>query len=493
MLFVAAPDDCWARNRSANGTILPDPVAFPEGMLPVADYIRSKGLQFGIYTSIGNTTCAGRPGSAGYEATDAATYASWGVQWAKIDNCNYPHWDPAVLYDAWAAAMDAQPYRIPIAAKAVVNYSQALRVAASRRVGYDISGNWASQLGLAYLAEPNWAQARPGDAGAGVSSFWTDVELLVVGAGGLSANETAAHFWLWAAMHAPLMLSAPIDKLSAADISLLTNPEVLAINHDALGAQARRVALQPLSDPPVLPLAPSLLGCSNPGLIAPGQGWELRPLPGNESFFQVVLSSNAGPAAGLCLQLPGCNASTVTVDECPAAGTGCQGGAGALWHWDNGSLRSAASVGPAGCLQMDCPRVRMEGCDPGAVDQNVTVLSTGQLALLVETPGADYIGYPLCLDALPATHAEVWAAPLSGGDVSVLLLNPAPTRYAPSNVLVNLTHISTALGLPPFSAAAAVRDVGDRVDLGPATGPFALTLAPHSARLLRVSPAAEQV
>lgn len=92
------PDDCWAHSRAADGTPLPDPVAFPEGMAAVAAYVRSRGLSFGMYTAIGNKTCAGRPGSAGFEVVDAATFASWGVTWLKLDNCDYPHWDPAILY-----------------------------------------------------------------------------------------------------------------------------------------------------------------------------------------------------------------------------------------------------------------------------------------------------------------------------------------------------------------------------------------------------------
>jgi alpha-galactosidase len=55
-------DDCWAKGRFPNGTVFPDPVAFPSGMAALGDYIRSKGLKFGIYTDLGTKTCAGRPG-----------------------------------------------------------------------------------------------------------------------------------------------------------------------------------------------------------------------------------------------------------------------------------------------------------------------------------------------------------------------------------------------------------------------------------------------
>jgi hypothetical protein len=69
-------DDGWAHNRSADGTINPDPALFPQGMKPVVDYVHSKGLTFGIYTARGSTTCMGRPGSDSYEAQDASVSAS---------------------------------------------------------------------------------------------------------------------------------------------------------------------------------------------------------------------------------------------------------------------------------------------------------------------------------------------------------------------------------------------------------------------------------
>jgi alpha-galactosidase len=80
-------DDCWAKDRDSNGIIVPDPSSFPHGMKYVADYVHSKGLKFGIYTDRGTKTCAGRPGSEGYETKDAQTYASWGVDYLKEDSC----------------------------------------------------------------------------------------------------------------------------------------------------------------------------------------------------------------------------------------------------------------------------------------------------------------------------------------------------------------------------------------------------------------------
>lgn len=76
-----AVDDCWAVSRDAQGNLVADPVAFPSGMGALSAYIssRGEGLSFGIYTSIGNTTCAHRPGSFDHEAQDVALFASWNV------------------------------------------------------------------------------------------------------------------------------------------------------------------------------------------------------------------------------------------------------------------------------------------------------------------------------------------------------------------------------------------------------------------------------
>lgn len=60
---------------------------FPNGMAHVADQIHDHGLKFGMYSSAGTYTCARYPGSLGYEEIDAQTFASWGVDYLKYDNC----------------------------------------------------------------------------------------------------------------------------------------------------------------------------------------------------------------------------------------------------------------------------------------------------------------------------------------------------------------------------------------------------------------------
>lgn len=81
-------DDCWMlKERDSQGHIQPDPETFPNGMKALGDYIHSKSLLYGIYSSAGNLTCQERAGSLGNEEIDAQDWASWGVDYLKYDNC----------------------------------------------------------------------------------------------------------------------------------------------------------------------------------------------------------------------------------------------------------------------------------------------------------------------------------------------------------------------------------------------------------------------
>src|SRR5437773_3003809 len=101
-------DDCWQVSRDANGTIVVDPQRFPNGMKPLADYVHSLGLKFGIYSDAGSLTCQKRPAGLGHEYQDARTYASWGVDYLKYDWCNtLPGQDARSSYANIRQALDA--------------------------------------------------------------------------------------------------------------------------------------------------------------------------------------------------------------------------------------------------------------------------------------------------------------------------------------------------------------------------------------------------
>src|SRR5216110_405836 len=76
-------DDCWQGQRDSSGVIQANE-KFPN-MKALADYVNSKGLSLGIYSSPGPQTCAKYEGSYRHEAQDAEQYAKWGIDYLKYD------------------------------------------------------------------------------------------------------------------------------------------------------------------------------------------------------------------------------------------------------------------------------------------------------------------------------------------------------------------------------------------------------------------------
>ena len=76
----------WPLKRAANGELTGDAAKFPQGITPgCADQIHALGLRFGIYTAIGNRTCQSLPGAGDHYDQDARAFASWGVDFVKVD------------------------------------------------------------------------------------------------------------------------------------------------------------------------------------------------------------------------------------------------------------------------------------------------------------------------------------------------------------------------------------------------------------------------
>ncbi|KAG6506857.1 hypothetical protein ZIOFF_032189 [Zingiber officinale] len=83
-------DDCWAEHdRDSQGYLVANGRTFPSGIKALADYVHSKGLKLGIYSDAGYRTCSSKmPSSLGYEKKNAETFAAWGIDYLKYDNCN---------------------------------------------------------------------------------------------------------------------------------------------------------------------------------------------------------------------------------------------------------------------------------------------------------------------------------------------------------------------------------------------------------------------
>ncbi|KAM1245581.1 hypothetical protein ACFX2I_036745 [Malus domestica] len=220
-------DDCWAeRNRDSSGNLIAKSSTFPSGIKALADYVHARGLQLGIYSDAGNTM----PGSLGHEEQDARTFAEWGVDYLKYDNCNHDGSKPQIRYPVMSSALLKTGRPIlgqEDPATWAGQYGNAWRTTG------DIEDTWES---ITSIADQNniWATyAGPGK--------WNDPDMLEVGNGGMSVEEYQSHFSIWAVMKAPLLIGCDIPSASKEALQILGNKEVIDVNQDSLGVQARKL------------------------------------------------------------------------------------------------------------------------------------------------------------------------------------------------------------------------------------------------------------
>ncbi|MEU6285719.1 NPCBM/NEW2 domain-containing protein [Streptomyces sp. NPDC047028] len=228
-------DDCWAESqRDANGKLVPDPVRFPHGIKAVADYVHSKGLKLGIYTSAGTHTCSsvGFPGALGHEYSDAQQFADWGVDYLKYDNCNNQGVDAQKRYTTMRDALKATGRPIVYS---ICEWGSnkpwlwAKGVGDLWRTTGDISDSWGSMLSIMKQNLPLAPYAGPG--------HWNDPDMLEVGNGGMTDTEYRTHFSMWSVMAAPLLIGTDLRQADDATYQILENKDVIAVDQDKLGKQ----------------------------------------------------------------------------------------------------------------------------------------------------------------------------------------------------------------------------------------------------------------
>lgn len=236
-------DDCWQTGRDEEGNIIVDKDHFPNGMKPVADYVHSLGLKFGIYSCAGSKTCQGRPGSRGYQFQDARQYAKWGVDYLKYDWCYNEGQDAKAAYKTMSDALKTcgRPIVFSICewgenkpwewGKGI---GHLWRITADIRDCYDCKFNWG---GVGVLQILDKALTINQYSGPG---HWNDLEMLEIGNGGQTEHEYRSHFAIWSMMSAPLMAGNDIRNMDALTKEILLNKEAIAINQDKLGKTAFR-------------------------------------------------------------------------------------------------------------------------------------------------------------------------------------------------------------------------------------------------------------
>jgi alpha-N-acetylgalactosaminidase len=241
-------DDCWAnKSRNANHELIADPHRFPHGMPWLVNYAHQKGVKLGIYNDYGTLTCGGYPGSEGYLARDAQTFADWQVDMLKMDGCysdlpskgdGYPAMTyflndtgrPMIYSCSWPAYDQKMDYSLlPPFCNLWRNWG-------------DISCQWSSIRSIIdhFGNETNWVQyAGPG--------HWNDPDQLMIGmqpnswVKGITAAEARTQFGLWAILAAPLIMSNDLRNVSDWAREILFNKEIIAVDQDPLGTQGQRI------------------------------------------------------------------------------------------------------------------------------------------------------------------------------------------------------------------------------------------------------------
>ncbi|XP_002513153.2 alpha-galactosidase 1 isoform X2 [Ricinus communis] len=234
-------DDCWGESkRDRQGNLEANKTTFPSGIKAVADYVHSKGLKLGIYADAGLRTCTGRvPGSLGHEEQDAATFASWGIDYLKYDNCYNNDTKPTVRYKVMSDALKKTGRSIFFSLCEWGDMSPALwggDIGNSWRTTDDISDSWESMLKIADMNQVYADYAKPGG--------WNDPDMLEVGNGGMKYSEYVVHFSIWAISKAPLLLGCDVRSMTDETMQIISNEEVIGINQDSLGVQAKKVRME---------------------------------------------------------------------------------------------------------------------------------------------------------------------------------------------------------------------------------------------------------
>ncbi len=296
------------------GRLIPNiqkfPSSFPNnGFKPLANYIHKLGLKFGIHVMRGiprqavwskapilgahgitadmiadtSSTCSwlnhmygidmNKPGAQEYLNSILNLYASWGVDFIKVDDISRPYHKSEI--EGYRKAIDqcGRPIVLSISPgeTPLKEASHVEQFANMWRMSDDFWDNWNQ---LTHMFE--YAEAWQGQGGPG---HWPDCDMLQIGKlskrgpvgierySRFTESELFTHMTFWCIYRSPLMMGGNMPENRTIDLKLLTNDEVLAVNQkgrnpkelfmvkddrmcwysEAAGAHAKYVALFNLS------------------------------------------------------------------------------------------------------------------------------------------------------------------------------------------------------------------------------------------------------
>jgi alpha-galactosidase len=276
-------DACWQEGRDANGVVLASATRFPDGIQALGSYVHDLGLKLGINSSVG--ACPQPeltpPGSQGYEAIDAAAYASFGVDYVKYNSCGGQASALQANFETMSEALlqSGRPMLLSIVDVPFKYWHS--QVGQLWRTHGDGPPSWQSVLDIIDATTPLSAYAGQGG--------YNDSDMLWIGNAGLSEAESQACFSMWAILASPLIAGNDLSTMSEATRAILTQAEVIELNQDALRLQA--VLLGTRGE--VMAYAKPLAQCGARGVVLLNRGAE--PALGSVSWQELGLTS--GPAS----------------------------------------------------------------------------------------------------------------------------------------------------------------------------------------------------
>ena len=260
-------DDGWQGGRDNRNNMIPDPKKFPSGMKALVDYVHSKGMKIGIYSDAAPLTCGGYTASLNFEEQDARTFAQWGFDYLKYDYCGAPtDWQTAISrYERMSKALKNSGRDITFG---ICEWGDRQPWLWAKKTGGQL---WRTTADV----RDKWKSLKPANnsfelhgAGAGILDIlninaeldsyagpngWNDPDMLVVGLygkkgapssdlGGVGCTDTEyqTQMSLWCMMASPLMITCDVRNMNEATRRILTNKDIIAIDQDLLGVQAKR-------------------------------------------------------------------------------------------------------------------------------------------------------------------------------------------------------------------------------------------------------------
>lgn len=447
-------DDCWMqKDRDASGSLQADPQRFPQGIEPVARAVHALGLKFGIYEDAGSATCgrfagSGQPEGGGKDhfVHDARLFASWDVDYLKLDGCNVYVPEGSSKDVAYRRAYAAESAALESTGRPIVFSESAPAYFQGTPEWYDVL-SWVRNYGQLWRegsdianfhgnrpprpqSRARWPRRTRFESLLWNYSYnlplgrfqkpgnWNDADFIIGGDSGMSLAETRSQLALWSMMSAPLILSSDIEKLSPQAIAVLGNKAVIAVDQDPLGRMATLVRRSAVMDVLFKPLAggDDAVAVLNRG-DAPAQvdlhSADFGFAASSECRLEVQnLWSGRGQSALSALQEEVAAHDTAIWHIHPSASCGRPTRTGTI-IMTTADRRHRSIEGYTSCL---AAAGRVEACD-GASGESWTVTSKGALRSSGGLCLAVAYGKPV-LQACRRARAQNWRYTLAGNLIS---------------------------------------------------------------------------